>query len=211
LRKFYDKGNIYPLMKKLLHNVEDSKMDSTDENLTKEKQEYTESKRKEHKRYLDKEKVNLLNNHVFQSMAYLTYFFKYVSTYKTLSEIFENDIKDLLGLRVKDPELGDYAFILSDLIHSILSVEFSNENLQAELIHLLQEIIRQKVEEYVDSTQEKKYIKDVVLADFDRVSAWTSMLAGNVAQTTEDKAQPHRTISFEARLSLLGGGEPLLH
>jgi hypothetical protein len=210
-KKFGDKGNIYPLMNKLLWHEEHNETESTNENLTNEQQEYKMYKRREHKRYLDQQKVDLLNNHVFQSMAYLTYFFKYVSTYKVLNKIFENDIKDLLGLRVKGPESEEYALILSDLLHSILSIEFSNKNSRLELIHILQEIIREKVEEYVGSTQRNENIKNIILCDFDRLSAWTAMLAEGVAQTTEDELQPHRTISFEGRLSLHEDERPLLH
>ena len=198
-------------MNKLLwheeHNVD---TDSTNENLTIQQQEYKQYKRSEHKRYLDQQKVGVLDKYIFQSMAYLTYFFKYVSTYKTLNEIFENDIKDLLGLRA-DAESEEYAFILSDLLHSILSIEFSNKNLRLELIHVVQEIIREKVEEYAGSTKRNENIKNIILTDFDRVSAWTAMLAGNVAQTAEEKVQPHRTITFESRLSLHDAERPLLH
>jgi hypothetical protein len=173
------------------------------------KTKVTTQKQHRHKRYLDKEKVNLLNNHVFQSMAYLTYFFKYVSSYESLNQIFENDIKDLLGLRIRDPESERYAFIFYDLLHSILSIDFSNKNLQTQLIHIVQEIIKEKVEEYVDSSHKNENIKDVILADFDRVLAWTEMLGESQPQTAEDIAQPHRTIVFEDRLSLHDLGRPL--
>ena len=190
------------LMRKLLwHAKSNGETDATNENLTNEQQEYTEHKRREHKRYLDQQKVDILDKYVFQSMAYLTYFFKYVSTYKTLNKVFENDVKDLLGLRIKEPESEEYAFVLSDLLHSILSIEFSNKDLQLELIHIVQEIIKEKVEAYIGNTQRNNKVKDIILGDFDRVSAWTAMLAEDVAETAED-VQPHRTIDFDGRLSL---------
>jgi hypothetical protein len=156
-------------------------------------------------------------------MAYLTYFLKYVSTYKVLNKIFENDIKDLLGIRVEDPESDDYAFVFSDLIRSILSLEDSTAiiaNFDSEgknkkdfrlgLIHILQEIIKEKIEEHINSTQKNQNIKNIVLEDFDRVSAWTAVLAEGVGQTVEEnKVQPHRTIDFRGRLSLPDGKESI--
>jgi hypothetical protein len=49
---------------------------------------------KEYRRYLDKEKVRILNDYIFPSMATLLFFFKCVANYPELRSIFENDIKD---------------------------------------------------------------------------------------------------------------------
>jgi hypothetical protein len=190
-REFYDKGSISGLMLRLFQY--------THEGSSKEQEH------KKHKRYLDKEKVHVLNKYVFPSMVCLTYFFKYASTYKGLNRIFENDIKDLLGIRVKDHDSDDYAFIFSDLIRSILSMDSHEKDFRLALIQILQEIIREKVEDYLTHTHENKILTKVIMDDFDRISAWTAMLAGSVAQTTEDKMQPRRTISFRHRLSLPGG------
>lgn len=205
---FNDRNNIRIVMLELLWHAEHKgNTVSTNENITTEKQEYEEHKRREHKRYLDTKKVDLLNNYIFQSMAYLTYFFKYVSTYKTLNEIFENDIKDLLGMRVNDPEYDEYAFIFADLVSSILSTEFHKKGVRLGLIHILQEIIKENVEEYVDSTQKNENIKNIILGDFDRVSAWTAIFSENMDQAAE--ARSHRTVNFNDRLSLREGEGPI--
>jgi hypothetical protein len=78
---------------------------------------------KERKRYLDKEKVEVLNECIFPSMANLTFFFKSISKYPELKEVFEDDIKDLLGVRRKDPQQNSYGFIFSQLLRSILLIE----------------------------------------------------------------------------------------
>jgi hypothetical protein len=190
-KEFRDNGSISGIMLKLfLYSQEESSK---------------EQEHKKHKRYLDKEKVYVLNKYVFPSMVRLTYFFKYVSTYKSLDKIFENDIKDLLGIRVKDPESDDYAFIFSDLIRSILSMDFYEKDFRLGLIQILQEIIREKVEDYLTHTHEKTTLTRVIIDDFDRVSAWTEMIAESISQAAEDKVRPHRTISFRHRLSLPGG------
>jgi hypothetical protein len=117
----------------------------------------------------------------------------------------------------------DYAFVFSDLIRSILSLEDSTgiiANFDSEgknkkdfrlgLIHILQEIIKEKIEEHINSTQKNQNIKNIVLEDFDRVSAWTAVLAEGVGQTVEEnKVQPHRTIDFRGRLSLPDGKESI--
>jgi hypothetical protein len=48
-----------------------------------------------HKRYLDKEKVLILDKHIFPAMANLQFFFYYVSRYPELREVFDDDIKEL--------------------------------------------------------------------------------------------------------------------
>jgi hypothetical protein len=137
----------------------------------------------------------------------LTYFFKYVSTSKALNKIFENDVKDLLGIRVKDPESDEYAFLFADLLSSILSTEFHKKGVRLGLIHILQEIIKENVEEYIDSTQKNENIKNIILGDFDRVSSWTAIFSENMDQTAGVRA--HRTLNFNDRLSLREGEGPI--
>jgi hypothetical protein len=187
--------------------LENNRVVPTNENITTEEQEYKEYKHREHKRYLDTKKVDLLNNYIFQSMAYLTYFFKYVSTSKALNKIFENDVKDLLGIRVKDPESDEYAFLFADLLSSILSTEFQKKGVRLGLIHILQEISKENVEEYIDSTQKNENIKNIILGDFDRVSSWTAIFSENMDQTAGVRA--HRTLNFNDRLSLREGEGPI--
>jgi hypothetical protein len=94
-----------------------------------------------------------------------------------------------------------------DLISSILSTEFHNKDVRLGLIHILQEIIKEKVEEYVDSTQKNENIKNIILGDFNRVSAWTAIFSDNVDQTAEARA--HRIVNFNDRLSLREGEGPI--
>ena len=77
---------------------------------------------KEHKRYLDKEKVVLLNRYIFPSMSNVVFFFRYMSRYPQLRRLFDNDVKDLLGVRRPDPNEGNYGFVLSNLLQSILAL-----------------------------------------------------------------------------------------
>ncbi|MFL6321425.1 MAG: hypothetical protein ACJ72Q_13235 [Nitrososphaeraceae archaeon] len=130
-----------------------------------------------------------------------------MSTYKPLNKIFENDVKDLLGIRVKDPESDEYAFLFADFLSSILSTEFHKKGVRLGLIHILQEIIKENVEEYIDSTQKNENIKNIILGDFDRVSSWTAIFSENMDQTAGVRA--HRTLNFNDRLSLREGEGPI--
>ena len=67
------------------------------------------------KRYLDTEKVDLLNNYIFPSMANVIFFFRCMSRYPRLKARFENDVKDLLGVRRENPRPDNYGFIFSAL------------------------------------------------------------------------------------------------
>ncbi|MGC2426563.1 MAG: hypothetical protein WA421_05980 [Nitrososphaeraceae archaeon] len=75
------------------------------------------------KRYLDKEKVTILDKFIFPSMANLAFFFRSISRYPELKEIFDNDIKDLLGINRVDPQQNKYGFIFFELVRSILVIE----------------------------------------------------------------------------------------
>ena len=52
-------------------------------------------------RNLDRMKVYILNKHIFQAMANLTFFFESIAESPELQEVFEDDIKELLFWRKK--------------------------------------------------------------------------------------------------------------
>ena len=159
---------------------------------------------KNHKRYLDKEKVELLNNHIFLSMANLVFFFVSVSRYPELKEIFENDIKDLLGVRLEKPEEynsqeNSYGFAFTELIQNILipgygfssQVRVCRKDFRLRLVHILQDTVKSIVElALVDIKNTSTY--RIVMNDFERTMAWTKMLADCVDEVEAKK--PHRRI-----------------
>ena len=103
-------------------------------------------KLKKQNRVLSNTKVTILDEIVFPAMANLIYFFKMVSEHPELQEKFEDDIKDLLGVRRNNPEIGNYGHVFSNLIAFILMVEINGKPLKKDdfrlrLIQILQEIV----------------------------------------------------------------------
>src|SRR5688500_1483707 len=65
-------------------------------------------------RSLRTRKVRVLNDIVFQAMADLTFFFQTISVYPELQVVFDNDVKDLLGIRRNTVQ--EYGFIFHSLL-----------------------------------------------------------------------------------------------
>jgi hypothetical protein len=63
----------------------------------------------------DKNKVKVLNNHVFRSMANLIHFFEFINNNHELQGVFDNDIEDLFGFRgshVKRRRVDDSKYLV---------------------------------------------------------------------------------------------------
>jgi hypothetical protein len=169
---------------------------------------------KEHKRYLDKEKVRLLHEYVFPSMANIIFFFRSVSTYPQLKEVFENDIKDLLGVRRENPQPNNYGFIFSALVQSVLLTELDllylreempGEDFSLRLNQILQENVRARVNLALTKVLKDPAVQRIVADDFNRALGWTSMLAESAP---EENKLPHKTIKFGI-IQLREDDEPL--
>jgi hypothetical protein len=156
-----------------------------------------------HKRYLDKEKVELLNNYIFPSMSNLVFFFVSLSRYPKLREIFESDINDLLGIRLENPQENsqenNYGFAFTKLIQSILipgygfisETKVCRKDFRLRLNQILQDIVKSMVDlALIDIKDTAAY--RIVMDDFDRTIAWTKMLADCVNEA--EVKRPHRRI-----------------
>jgi hypothetical protein len=187
--------------------------------------EYGRNVEKNRKRYLDKEKVTILDKYVFPSMANLAFFFRSVSRYPELKKIFDNDIRDLLGINRINPQQNKFGFIFFELVRSILLVEEGiyreevankddfplhkqiarkdKNDFRLRLNHILQDIVKIKAVE-IDLDGVSNAEKGIVQDDFNRVRLWTRIIAEGGTQITEDIDEediennrlPHRTIKF---------------
>lgn len=188
------------LMVKLLQHIDEEEEVKLRKDVSLEEQE----KRKAHKRYLDKEKVNVLNDYVFQSMANVVFFFKCIASYPELRPIFENDIMDLLGVRRLNPQTNNYGFVLFNLLHAMLLVgeglyidkRGHNKDFRLRLNQLLQEIVWAKFEVSLTQVFRNSSAQRVVTDDFNKVWGWTRMVAETLDESAEDTKVPHRTIEI---------------
>jgi hypothetical protein len=63
---------------------------------------------------LKKRKTDVLDR-IFRSMANLIFFFECMAKHSELDELFDEDIKDLLGIRREDPQRQVLGFVFLDL------------------------------------------------------------------------------------------------
>ena len=111
---------------------------------------------------------------------------------------FENDIKDLLG--IKRNELQAYGFILLSLIRSILIIRDierprnKQDDFRLKLNHILQGIVFDKVRPSLIDVFKLQEAQIAVKDDFRRAWAWTGTLASNIG---EKEDVPHRTFEFD--------------
>jgi hypothetical protein len=188
-------------MVKLLQHLLDEEEIKSQEKITREELE----KLKKHKRYLDKEKVKILNNYIFPSMANVVFFFKSIVSYPELREVFEDDIKDLLGVRRLNPQSNNYGFVFFNLLHSILLVgegiyidkREHRKDFRLRLNQLLQELVWAKFEVSLAKVFRNERAQRVVAGDFYRVWGWTRMLAEGLDEANEAIQTPGRIIDFD--------------
>ena len=137
-------------------------------------------------------------------MANLTFFFKCIAGYPELRGHFENDIKDLLGIRRNNPQANNYGFVISSLLQAVLLIgeglynekrEY-NKDFRLRLNQILQEIVWAKVDISLTEVFKNESAQRVVSDDFNRVWGWTRMLADGLDKAAEDKVIPLRTIDF---------------
>ena len=159
-------------------------------------------------RSLNTRKVRILDKIVFQAMADLTFFFEAVARHPELQGTFENDIKNLLGVRYKDSQ--EYAFMFVKLLRSIMVIKDEDSHSQdkeqdselgrkqdgfrLKLIHILQGIVLDKVKPFLPNVFKNYKSERIVWDDLARAWAWTEMLAYPVEG---ERGDPGRSFDFD--------------
>jgi hypothetical protein len=176
----------------------------------------------------DRLKVYYLDKHIFQAMANLAFFFEAIAKHPELEKIYEDDIKDLLGIRrkklfdksMRKPLCG---FMFYNLLHNILKI--CDPSRRKEIVkdfrlilnHRAEEIVRKKVSASIPSgydskkggkiiqlvDDEENRVYNNILGDFDRVLGWTAMLKSDIDKSQDVEEKPHRTFNFNTE-ELLG-------
>ena len=153
-------------------------------------------------RSLRTKKTRILDEIIFPAMANLTYFFKMITQYPELQVLFENDIKDLLGIRRNKPKESIYGFVFFDLLCGILKIggstyeqatETKRDDFRLRLNDLLQQIVYHKLSASLPFAFKTEGAQKSVLDDFNRSMAWTGMLAYGIDRSAE-KEVPSRTL-----------------
>jgi hypothetical protein len=156
---------------------------------------------------IDRLKVYYLNKHIFPAMANLAFFFGAITKHPELEKIYEDDIKDLLGIRRKKPSDKSKpkplcGFMFSDLLRNILKVSgspFEKREIMKDysliLNHRAEEIVRMKVRRSLPSGQ---YSKGGILAG--------GQYSKSAMMKTTDEANVHGVIlsDFDRALAWTG-------
>lgn len=150
---------------------------------------------------IDRLKVHYLDKHIFQAMANLIFLFEAMALFPELKKLYEDEVKDLLGVR--HDESRQYGFIFRNMLRSILVIrneEFGTKPLnkhgdfRLKLNHILQGIVLDKVRQHLPNVFNLQEAQIVVKGDFHRVWAWAGTLASNIY---EEEEAPSRTFDFD--------------
>jgi hypothetical protein len=142
-------------------------------------------------RRINGKKVEILNEYIFPAMVNLTFFFEAIAEYPKFQDVFEGDIKDLLGIR-RDPSKYEYGHMLQRLLRSILitgNEEYDNKayldhkevEFRFKLLDNLQQLIWYKYYPYISKIfKYNPQLQHTVASDFSRVLGYTGSLADPV-------------------------------
>jgi hypothetical protein len=156
-------------------------------------------------RYLRTKKTRVLDTIIFPAMAALIYFFRFIAKHPELHPLFENDIKDLLGIRRDDPEKQDAGHMFYDLLDYIIIgteegrySDKKDDRIDFRLIlnHHAQKIVAYKMRQSSVSILEMGGPRAVIHGHFDNVWAWTEMLSHIAMRKVDDDARPNRTFDL---------------
>jgi hypothetical protein len=154
-------------------------------------------------RKLRTDKTRILDKIIFQSMANLTYFLQSISKHPNLQSIFEDDLKDLFGIRRNNPNAQNRGFMFAKLMTGIISWDplaidprvKDKRNFRLTLLRILQEgifhlIMQLTIEEFPAHTAK------IISQDLARAVAWIDFYASRVE---EDKdILPRRTFDIKS-------------
>jgi hypothetical protein len=155
------------------------------------------------KRNLDRRKVDVLDKHIFRSMANLIVFFDELAEHPELSELYEEDVKELLGFIGQNAKKYEDN-IVTRLLQSILSWDTSREpiNFRLELMSSIQNVLFHKITNLtlMDENLGESITNMIVNPDVGRALIWCRMFSAKYRQSEkkrEDQArEPNRPIKF---------------
>ena len=153
------------------------------------------------KRLLQRRKVDVLDKHIFRSMANLVLFFKYLEDHPELREIYEEDVKELLGFIGKNAKYEDN--IITRLLQSILKWDSNNDpnNFRLELISSIQNVLFNKIIflSLMDNKLGDSMTNGIIGPDIGRAVLWARNFSSRYVYSSKKDDQteePKRPIKF---------------
>jgi hypothetical protein len=130
------------------------------------------------RRSLDTEKVKILNEYIFPSMATLVVFLEYVSKNKELQELFDKDLIALFFGVPQGKKPAEKIIVFRRFLEALRRLDVKDINLI--LLHQMQDTIYQNIP-HIAQRQEKlddsSIISNILDPDIGRARTWTKMLA----------------------------------
>ena len=150
---------------------------------------------------LRQDKKRLLDNVIFPSMANLVIFFEYIAENKELRELFEDDVKELLGFKGQSAKYEDN--IITRLLQSILKWDSNNDpnNFRLELISSIQNVLFNKIIplSLMDNKLGDSMTNGIVAPDVGRALLWARNFSSRYVYSSKKNDQteePTRPIKF---------------
>ena len=140
------------------------------------------------------EKNRILNDIVFPSMSNLTYFFQFIASNSELQKIFDDDIKDLLGLRRKNKKMK-VGYMFEYLLTGMLEWDEHLDKKKYNFSPILFQIIGKAITYGLQPRFLKNYdlnIFKLFMQDIDRLGAWLASYTDNRSDFEDLDADPNR-------------------
>jgi hypothetical protein len=155
------------------------------------------------KRNLDRRKVDVLDKHIFRSMANLVVFFDNLAEHSELRTMYEEDVKELLGFVGQNAKKYEDN-IITRLLQSILSWDTNRDpiNFRLELMSSIQNVIYNEIINLtlMDENLGESVTNMIVNPDVGRALIWCRMFSAKYRQSEkkrEDQVrEPNRPINF---------------
>ena len=152
---------------------------------------------------LRQDKKRLLDNVIFPSMANLVVFFKYMAEDSKVRDIFEEDLKELLGFIGQNAKKYEDN-IITKLLQSILEWDTNREpnNFRLELVSSIQNVIYHKLTylTLMDKNLGDSITNTIVSPDVGRALVWSRMFSAKYRQSDKKKEdqtrEPNRPMNF---------------
>jgi hypothetical protein len=155
------------------------------------------------KRNLDRRKVDVLDKHVFRSMANLILFFDNLAKHPELRYVYEEDLKELLGFIGQNAKKYEDN-IVTRLLRSILTWNTNRDpiNFRLELMSSIQNVLFHEIINLtlMDENLGESITNTIVNPDVGRALIWCRMFSAKYRQSNKKKddqsREPNRAINF---------------